>query len=158
MELTKYVKPYRVTCDKFQLDNVDPGDTLDLDIGKAEAKQLLSKSVEMLSVLHEKLYAQDQWGVLVIFQGMDAAGKDSAIKHVMSGVNPQDAQYIASRPLLSMNSRAPARGEIGIFDRSYYEEVLVARVHPEILQSQKLPRALSTKKIWDERLQDIRVD
>ena len=107
MELTKYVKPYRVTCDKFQLDNVDPGDTLDLDIGKAEAKQLLSKSVEMLSVLHEKLYAQDQWGVLVIFQGMDAAGKDSAIKHVMSGVNPQDAQYIASRPLLSMNSRAP---------------------------------------------------
>ena len=112
----------------------------------------------MLSVLHEKLYAQDQWGVLVIFQGMDAAGKDSAIKHVMSGVNPQDAQYIASRPLLSMNSRAPARGEIGIFDRSYYEEVLVAHVHPEILQSQKLPRALSTKKIWDERLQDIRVD
>ena len=83
MELTKYVKPYRVTCDKFQLDNVDRGDTLDLD---------------MLSVLHEKLYAQDQWGVLVIFQGMDAAGKDSAIKHVMSGVNPQDAQYIASRP------------------------------------------------------------
>jgi PPK2 family polyphosphate:nucleotide phosphotransferase len=166
MELTKYVKPYRVTCDKFQFDDVDPGDTLDLDIGKAEAKELLSKSVEMLSVLHEKLYAQDQWGVLVIFQGMDAAGKDSAIKHVMSGVNPQGCSVhcfkaptvdeLAHDFMWRAAIRAPARGEIGIFDRSYYEEVLVARVHPEILQSQKLPRALITKKIWDERLQDIR--
>jgi PPK2 family polyphosphate:nucleotide phosphotransferase len=127
---------------------------------------LLSKSVEMLSVLHEKLYAQDQWGVLVIFQGMDAAGKDSAIKHVMSGVNPQGCSVhcfkaptvdeLAHDFMWRAAIRAPARGEIGIFDRSYYEEVLVARVHPEILQSQKLPRALITKKIWDERLQDIR--
>jgi PPK2 family polyphosphate:nucleotide phosphotransferase len=120
----------------------------------------------MLASMQDKLYAQDQWGVLLIFQAMDAAGKDGAIKHVMSGINPQGCQVYAFKSptseeldhdFLWRTSRSlPERGRIGIFNRSYYEETLVVRVHPEILTKQKLPSELVTKRIWDERYQDIR--
>ena len=129
------------------------------------AKKFLKKSVEALSVLQEKLYAQDRWGVLLIFQAMDAAGKDSAIKHVMSGIDPKGCQvYSFKSPsteeldhdfMWRTSKCLPERGRIGIFNRSYYEETLVVRVHPEYLAHQKLPSELITKRIWRERFQDI---
>jgi len=155
MKLTKIVKKFRIDKpDKFRLSDYDPADTGGLDIDKADAKAMLASGIERLSKLQEKLYAQDQWAVLIVLQAMDAAGKDGAIEHVMSGVNPQgcdvhDFLWRAAR-------RLPERGRIGIFNRSHYEDVLVVRVHPEMLQRQQLPKSLVTKDIWDERFKSIR--
>jgi PPK2 family polyphosphate:nucleotide phosphotransferase len=174
ISLTKKIKrcrefaaPYRISDGKkFRLKNIDPGDTGDLsDEQKPEAKEALAVGVETLAELQERLYAQDRWAVLLIFQAMDAAGKDGAIKHVMSGVNPQGCQvYSFKSPspeeldhdyLWRCLKSLPNRGNIGIFNRSYYEEVLVVRVHPEYLQGQKLPPSLVTKSIWEDRYEDI---
>jgi PPK2 family polyphosphate:nucleotide phosphotransferase len=165
--LRAFIKPYRVNDGKrFRLKDVDPADTGGLDSEKKqESRELLQRGVELLSDLQEKLYAQDHWALLLIFQAMDAAGKDSTIKHVMSGVNPQGCQVFSfkepSREELDHDymwrclKRLPERGRIGIFNRSYYEEVLVVRVHPEILNGQRLPPSLVTKHIWKERYEDI---
>lgn len=151
----------------FRLKDFDPADTGTMDKGdKDEAKAALASGIDALRELQEMLYAQDKWAVLLIFQAMDAAGKDSAIKHVMSGVNPQGCQvasFKAPSPeeldhdfLWRCNEHLPERGRIGIFNRSYYEEVLVVRVHNELLHKQKLPPELVTKDIWRERYEDIR--
>jgi len=164
----KLADHYRVSDgEKFRLKDVDPGDTLDLKSeDKPRAKEALASGVQALAELQDKLYAQDRWGVLLIFQAMDAAGKDGAIKHVMSGINPQGCQvYSFKAPtsddldhdyLWRCQKCLPERGRIGIFNRSYYEETLVVRVHPEFLKKQKLPPELVTKDIWQERFQDIR--
>jgi PPK2 family polyphosphate:nucleotide phosphotransferase len=133
---------------------------------KKEAEEYLDRGIDLLAEIQDKLYGQDQWGVLLIFQAMDAAGKDGAIKHVMSGINPQGCQVFSFKApsaedldhdFLWRTTRClPERGRIGIFNRSYYEEVLVVRVHPQILGKQKLPEAVVTKRIWDERFEDIR--
>jgi len=166
-KIAKFIRPYGVTKGKkFRLKDFDPGDTGGYSSEeKPRAKALLQQGIAMLSDLQERLYAQDQWGVLLIFQAMDAAGKDGAIKHVMSGVNPQGCQvYSFKAPseeeldhdFLWRTTRClPERGRIGIFNRSYYEEVLVVRVHPEFLEKQKLPPELVTKDIWEERYEDI---
>src|SRR5260221_4465474 len=163
----KFVEPYCVTDGKkFRLKDVDPGDTGEATSeDKPRAKELLETGVQALSELQDVLYAQDRWSVLLIFQAMDAAGKESAIKHVMSGVNPQGCQvYSFKQPsredldhdfLWRYVKCLPERGRIGIFNRSYYEEVLVVRVHPEILRRQRLPPQSVGKRIWDERLADI---
>ena len=163
----QFAAPYRVTKgSSFRLAQVDPADTGRLESADAKrAKEVLQRGVELLAELQDKLYAQDRWAVLLVFQAMDAAGKDGTIKHVMSGVNPQGCQvYSFKQPshedldhdfLWRCVRCLPERGRIGIFNRSYYEEVLVARVHPEILAGQKLPPELVTKRIWDERLEDI---
>jgi len=167
MDLSKIIKRFRIDKpDKFRLADIDPDDTCGLDIDKDDAKEMLADSVKRLSGLQERLYAQDRWAVLVIFQAMDAAGKDSAIKHVMSGVNPQGCQIHAFKApsateldhdfLWRTTVALPERGRIGIFNRSHYEEVLVVRVHKEILARQKLPPELVTKNIWEERFKDIR--
>ena len=163
-----FSKPFRVTNGKkFRLKDHDPGDTLDFtEKDKPRAKKALAAGVQALSELQDELYAQDQWAVLLIFQAMDAAGKDGVIKHVMSGINPQGCEVHSFKAptseeldhdyLWRCSKRVPERGRIGIFNRSYYEEVLVVRVHPQILQKQKIPRELLTKRIWDERHEDIR--
>jgi PPK2 family polyphosphate:nucleotide phosphotransferase len=167
MSLTKFAKKYRVDDpDKFRIEEWDPSDTGKLAIDKKEAKDLLTEGVERLSDLQEKLYAQDRWAVLLIFQAMDAAGKDSVIEHVMKGVNPQGCEVHSFKQpsqeeldhdfMWRTSRRLPERGRIGIFNRSYYEEVLVARVHPEILEKQRMPKKLLTKDIWKERFKDIR--
>ncbi|HEX7616686.1 MAG TPA: polyphosphate kinase 2 family protein, partial [Thermoanaerobaculia bacterium] len=156
----------RVTKGKgFRLEDWDPRDTARLKEGKREAKHLLATGVKMLAELQDKLYAQDRWSVLLIFQAMDAAGKDGTIKHVMSGVNPQGCQvysFKAPSPeeldhdfLWRTTKCLPEQGRIGIFNRSYYEEVLAVRVHPEFLAKQKLPPRLVTKNIWKERFESI---
>ncbi len=164
----KFAAPFRVTNgNKFHLKDIDPDDTLGLKSeDKPRAKEALAMGVEVLAEMQDMLYAQDRWGVLLIFQAMDAAGKDGAIKHVMSGVNPQGCQvYSFKSPsaedldhdyLWRCMRCLPNRGHIGIFNRSYYEETLVVRVHPEFLEKQKLPPELVTKDIWKERFQDIR--
>ena len=164
----KISKSFRVTDGKgFRLKHFDPADTLDLKSeDKPKAKEALQMGIESLAELQDKLYAQDRWSVLLIFQAMDAAGKDGAIKHVMSGINPQGCQVFSFKAPTSEDldhdymwrclKRLPERGRIGIFNRSYYEETLVVRVHEEILKKQKLPEKLVTKHIWDERFQDIR--
>jgi PPK2 family polyphosphate:nucleotide phosphotransferase len=163
----KLAKPFRVTDDSFRLKDIDPGDTLDFTAeDKPRAKEALAMGVSVLAELQNMLYAQDQWAVLLIFQAMDAAGKDSVIKHVMSGVNPQGCQvYSFKAPsqeeldhdfMWRCIKRLPERGRIGIFNRSYYEETLVVRVHREFLEKEKLPPELVTKDIWEERFQDIR--
>jgi PPK2 family polyphosphate:nucleotide phosphotransferase len=149
----------------FQLRDVDPRDTGGLSPSKGEAADLLRASLPRLLPLQEKLYADDRYGVLLIFQAMDAAGKDGVIKHVLSGVNPQGCEVCSFKPpsaeeldhdfLWRTTRRLPQRGRIGVFNRSYYEEVLVVRVHPELLDAQKLPAGLVTKKIWRERFEDI---
>ena len=163
-----FSKPFRVTDGKkFRLKDHDPGETLDFTgKDKPRAKEALAAGVQALSELQDKLYAQDQWAVLLVFQAMDAAGKDGVIKHVMSGVNPQGCEVHSFKAptteeldhdyLWRCSKRVPERGRIGIFNRSYYEEVLVVRVHPQILKKQKVPRELLTKRIWDERHEDIR--
>lgn len=162
----KLVERYRVTKGKgFRLDSCDADDTAGFNAGKDEAAALLREGVERLAALQDKLYAQDRWAVLCIFQAMDAAGKDGAIKHVFSGVNPQGCHVISFKApgpverdhdfLWRHITALPERGMIGIHNRSWYEEVLVARVHPEILAAQKLPDAVRSKHIWDERLTDI---
>ncbi len=159
---------YCVTSDKgFRLRDYDPGDTGNLGReDKPRAKEALKLGVEHLAALQDMLYAQDRWAVLLIFQAMDAAGKDGAIKHVMSGVNPQGCQVASFKAPSSEDldhdylwrcmKHLPERGRIGIFNRSYYEEALVVRVHPELLGKQKLPEELVSKRIWDERFEDIR--
>ncbi len=158
---------YRIDKGKgFRLKDFDPGDTAGLgDAYKEGAKELLQRGVQRLAELQEKLYAQDHWGVLLIFQAMDAAGKDSAIEHVMSGVNPQGCSVTAFKQpsseeldhdYLWRTTRAlPARGMIGIFNRSYYEEVLVVRVHPEILERQHLPKVCTGERVFENRYEDI---
>src|SRR3954471_13767352 len=158
----KLIEPYLVRDGRhFRLKDFDPGDTGGLKTDKSQAAQVLQEGVTRLGSLQEKLYAQDRWGVLLIFQALDAAGKDGAIKHVMSGVNPQGCQvYSFKKPsevelqhdfLWRTTRDLPERGHIGIFNRSYYEEALVVRVHPEILKSQRTPASLVGKRIWDER-------
>lgn len=161
-------KPYRVTNGKkFRLKDVDPGDTGELKSGdKPRAKEALQSGVEALAELQDVLYAQDRWSLLLIFQAMDAAGKDGTIKHVMSGVNPQGCEVSSFKAPTSDDldhdylwrcmKCLPQRGRIGIFNRSYYEETLVVRVHPAFLAGQKLPRECVGKNIWEERFQDIR--
>jgi len=161
-------KPYRVANgSKFRLKDVDPGDTGELkSADKPRAKEALQTGVDVLADLQDVLYAQDRWSVLLIFQAMDAAGKDGTIKHVMSGVNPQGCQVSSFKGPTSVDldhdylwrcvKELPERGRIGIFNRSYYEETLVVRVHPEFLAGQKLPTACVTKNIWKDRFQDIR--
>jgi PPK2 family polyphosphate:nucleotide phosphotransferase len=163
-----FSKPFRITDEKkFKLRKFDPGDTLELrSEDKPRAKEALENGVQALAELQDILYAQDNWAVLLIFQAMDAAGKDGAIKHVMSGINPQGCQVFSFKApsaedldhdfLWRCMKCLPNRGNIGIFNRSYYEETLVVRVHPEFLAKQKVPPSLVTKKIWDERFQDIR--
>ena len=161
-------KKYRVTNGKkFRLSDVDPKDTGKLKSeDKPRAKEALVSGVEALARLQDVLYAQDRWSVLLVFQAMDAAGKDGTIKHVMSGVNPQGCQVSSFKGPTSTDlehdylwrcvKELPERGRIGIFNRSYYEETLVVRVHPEFLAGQKLPAECVTKKIWEERFEDIR--
>ncbi len=164
----KFSKPFRITDGKdFRLKHIDPEDTLGLKSeDKPKAQEALKNGIELLAELQDKLYAQDKWSVLLIFQAMDAAGKDGAIKHVKSGINPQGCQVYSFKAPTSEDldhdylwrciKCLPERGRIGIFNRSYYEETLVVRVHEEILAKQKLPEKLVTKHIWDERFQNIR--
>ena len=151
-QIPKYVHPFRITDGKgFQLKDFDPGDTRGLKLDKGEAAELLSQGTEWLAEEQDMLYAQNRWSLLLVFQAMDAAGKDGAIKHVMSGVNPQGCQVSSFKQpspeelnhdfLWRCVKCLPERGRIGIFNRSYYEEVLAVRVHPELLEKQKLPRA-----------------
>jgi len=165
MKRTELVKRYRIAENpKFRLADVDPADTWKLK-SKEHAQKWLEEGVARLSELQDKLYAAHQWAVLVIFQAMDAAGKDGTIKHVMSGVNPQgcevspfkapSAEELNHDFLWRTTKCLPKRGGIGIFNRSYYEEVLVVRVHPELLARQGLPPSLVTKDIWRERFDDI---
>lgn len=165
---SKISKSFRISDGKdFRLKQIDPTDTLGFKSeDKPKAKEALQWGVDLLAELQDKLYAQDRWSVLLIFQAMDAAGKDGAIKHVMSGINPQGCQIFSFKAPTSEDldhdflwrcmKCLPERGRIGIFNRSYYEETLVVRVHENILKSQKLPEKLITKNIWDERFQDIR--
>jgi PPK2 family polyphosphate:nucleotide phosphotransferase len=164
--VTKILDRYRVTKGRgFRLKDYDPDDTAGLEMEKTAAEALLQQGVVRLAEMQDKLYAQDRWSVLCIFQAMDAAGKDGAIRHVFSGVNPQGCQvhsFKAPGPIeldhdfLWRHSVAlPERGRIGIHNRSWYEEVLVLRVHPELLARQRLPPSLIGKKIWEERLEDI---
>jgi len=165
--VARLVEPYLIRQGKhFRLKDFDPGDTAGLDFEKPVAAEILKQGIEQLRVLQEKLYAQDRWGLLLIFQAMDAAGKGGAIEHVMSGVNPQGCQVVSfGAPSAEERDhdflwrhliRLPERGRIGIFDRSHYEEVLIVRVHPEILASQHIPGKLVTPRIWEERFEDIR--
>jgi PPK2 family polyphosphate:nucleotide phosphotransferase len=164
--IQKYVYPFRVTKGEgFRLKNYDPGDTRGLKLEKSEASELLRQGTEWLAEEQDMLYAQDRWSLLLVFQAMDAAGKDSTIKHVMSGVNPQGCQVFSFKQpsqedlshdfLWRYYKCLPERGRIGIFNRSYYEEVLVVRVHEAILKQQKMPQPLVGKRIWDERLADL---
>lgn len=167
-DIDALLAPYRITDgSKFRLSKHDPRDTNGFDIGKAAAKEKLDEGISHMREMQEQLFAQNEWSILLIFQAMDAAGKDGAIKHVMSGINPQGCQVHPFKApseeeldhdfLWRTTCRLPERGRIGIFNRSYYEEVLVVRVHPEILTRQRLPKHLVTEAIWDERLKDIRL-
>jgi len=161
-------EPFRIDeGKKFRLKKVDPGDTLGYgDEAKPRAKEALAMGIQALAEFQDKLYANGQWALLLIFQAMDAAGKDGAIKHVMSGINPQGCQVLSFKApsaedldhdyLWRCAKVLPNRGRIGIFNRSYYEETLVVRVHPEFLAKQKLPPQLVTKDVWAERFDDIR--
>jgi PPK2 family polyphosphate:nucleotide phosphotransferase len=164
----KLAAPFRITNGKkFRLGEIDSGDTLHFDSeDKRRAKEALAIGVQALAELQDMLYAQDRWAVLLIFQAMDAAGKDGAIKHVMSGINPQGCQVYSFKTPSSEDldhdflwrcmKCLPERGRIGIFNRSYYEETLIVRVHPEFLEKQRLPPELIRKDIWKDRFQDIR--
>jgi PPK2 family polyphosphate:nucleotide phosphotransferase len=164
----QFIEPYLVTeGKKFRLKDIDPDDTgTATSDDKPRARELLEAGVELLAELQDVLYAQDQWSILLIFQAMDAAGKDGAIKHVMSGINPQGCQVFSFKSPSAQDLKhdylwrclkcLPERGRIGIFNRSYYEETLVVRVHSELLAKQKIPRELITKDIWEERYEDIR--
>jgi PPK2 family polyphosphate:nucleotide phosphotransferase len=163
-----FAEPFRVSDgEKFRLKDIDPGDTLDLKSeDKPRAKEALEAGVQALTDLQDMLYAQDRWALLLIFQAMDAAGKDGAIKHVMSGVNPQGCQVFSFKSPSSEDldhdflwrciKCVPERGRIGIFNRSYYEETLAVRVHPEFLGKQRLPQQLVDDDIWKGRFKDIR--
>jgi PPK2 family polyphosphate:nucleotide phosphotransferase len=165
-QIQKYVHPFRITKGQgFQLKDFDPADTCGVKMEKGEAAELLSQGTAWLAEEQEILYAQDRWSLLLVFQAMDAAGKDGTIKHVMSGINPQGCQVFSFKQPSSEDldhdflwryvKCLPERGRIGIFNRSYYEEVLVVRVHPEIFAKEKLPKGCVGNRIWDERLADI---
>lgn len=162
---SKLSKPYRIEGGKgFRLKDFDPESTGHFR-SKEHTQEMLDRGIEEMADLQDKLYAQDVWAVLLIFQAMDAAGKDGAIKHVMSGVNPQGCQVYSfktpssedlNHDFLWRTSRLlPERGHIGIFNRSYYEEVLVVRVHPEVLKKERVPKALLGKNLWQQRFEDI---
>ncbi len=163
----KYSEPFRVTNGKkFRLADVDPANTLDFDQDeKPEAEAALAAGVKLLTKLQDKLYAQDRWSILVVFQAMDAAGKDGAIKHVLSGVNPQGCEVTSFKApsaeeldhdfLWRCAKRVPERGRIGIFNRSYYEETIVVRVHPDYLAGQRLPTKVKAKELWKQRFEAI---
>jgi PPK2 family polyphosphate:nucleotide phosphotransferase len=164
-EASRLAAPYCITDgEKFHLKDYDPADTNGVK-SKRHAQTILDRRVGLLSHMQEKLYAQDRWALLVILQALDAAGKDGVIKHVMSGVNPQGCSVSAFKApsneelshdyLWRSHKTVPERGKIGLFNRSYYEEVLVVRVHSEYLGAEKLPDRLLTKEIWDERFADI---
>ncbi|QLH39549.1 MAG: polyphosphate kinase 2 family protein [Defluviicoccus sp.] len=164
----EFCTPYRITDgSKFKLKDINPGDTGDLEAeDKPKAKELLSLGVETLAELQERLYADDSWALLMVLQAMDAAGKDGTIKHVMSGVNPQGCQVSSFKVpsaeeldhdyLWRYVQRLPERGRIGIFNRSYYEEVLVVRVHKDVLARAKIPPTLVDTSIWEERYETFR--
>jgi PPK2 family polyphosphate:nucleotide phosphotransferase len=164
-KIIRFARDYRVDKGaKFRLKDFDPGQMAKLE-SKDEADSLLAASVKLMSEMQAKLYAQEKWSLLLIFQAMDAAGKDGTIKHVMSGINPQGCQVTSFKApsstdlrhgyLWRANAAMPERGKIGIFNRSYYEEVLVVRVHNEMLQAERIPAPLVTKHIWKERFEDI---
>jgi PPK2 family polyphosphate:nucleotide phosphotransferase len=166
MTLSSLTKRFRIDNPaKFRLSDYDPDDSEGLTKDKSEAKAMLAEGVQLLVGLQEKLYADDRWSVLIIFQAMDAAGKDSVVEHVMSGLNPQGVQVHSFKQpsaeeldhdfLWRAARNLPERGRIGIFNRSYYEEVLVVRVHPEILERQKLPKTPDGKDLWQQRFDDI---
>jgi PPK2 family polyphosphate:nucleotide phosphotransferase len=166
MDVEELIKPFRITDgSRFRLADIDPDDTRGSKL-KDQSDELLAQGVLQLSKLQDMLYAQDRWSVLLIFQAMDAAGKDGVIKHVMSGVNPQGCQVVSFKVpsdeeldhdyMWRALRQLPERGRIGIFNRSYYEEALVVRVHPGILAKQKLPRKLVTDDIWKERFEDMK--
>jgi PPK2 family polyphosphate:nucleotide phosphotransferase len=164
----KLAAPFRITKgSKFRMKDIDPGETLHLQTeDKPRAKEALAIGIQLLAELQDMLYAQSRWSILIILQAMDAAGKDSAIKHIMSGVNPQGCQVHNFKAptaeeldhdyLWRCMKNLPNRGDIGIFNRSYYEETLVVRVHKDYLAKQQLPPELVTQNIWKERFQDIR--
>jgi PPK2 family polyphosphate:nucleotide phosphotransferase len=167
MKIDKLIAPYRIERGKgFRLKDIAPDDTRGLDIDKDEARAMLAEGTTRLTKLQEMLYAQDRWAVLLIFQAMDAAGKDGVIKHVMSGINPQGCQVFSFKAptteeldhdfMWRTTCRLPERGRIGIFNRSYYEEVLVVRVHPELLAAERLPEPqASDKHVWRDRYRSI---
>jgi PPK2 family polyphosphate:nucleotide phosphotransferase len=152
--------------DKFRMADHDPADTNGLSTDKGDGKDVLEKSVERLGNLQNILYAENRWAVLIVLQGMDTAGKDGIIDHVMAAVEPQGCEVTAFKQpsaeelghdfLWRVAKRLPTRGRIGIFNRSYYEDVVVVRVHPELLQKQQLPPALVGKNVWEQRFEDIR--
>ena len=163
---SEIIDRYRVTKGSaFKLSACDAGDTCGLDIDKTEAKELLEAGVKRLADLQDRLWAEDRWAILVILQGIDTAGKDGVIKHVMSGVNPLGCDVHAFKApseneidhdfLWRTTVALPTRGRIGIFNRSYYEDTIVVRVHPELLRKQRLPEKLITPDIWAQRFEDI---
>jgi PPK2 family polyphosphate:nucleotide phosphotransferase len=165
MKSREFVRPFQIEDgSKFRLKDFDPAETLGVK-SKERAQETLERGIARLSKLQEKLYAQDRWAILLILQAMDAAGKDSTIKHVMSGVNPQGCQVTSFKApsdeelqhdYLWRTSRSlPERGKIGIFNRSYYEEVLAVRVHPEFLATKKIPGKLVSEDLWRNRFEDI---
>src|ERR1700716_1174049 len=167
MKLKKIIKQTRVDRpEKFRIADCDPADTHGVDVDKEMARDYLVEEIERLADVQERLYAEGRWAVLVILQGMDTAGKDGVIKHVMSGINPlgcevhsfkaPSAEELNHDFLWRCAKKLPERGRIGIFNRSYYEEVLVPRIHPEILAAQKLPKRLVDKDIWRHRFDDMR--
>jgi PPK2 family polyphosphate:nucleotide phosphotransferase len=163
---TEIIERYRVRKGSdFRLADYDPDDTCGLDIDKGDAKAMLEAGVKRLSALQDRLWADDRWAVLAVLQGIDTSGKDGVIKHVMSGVNPQGCEVHSFKApseeeidhdfLRRASLALPPRGRIGIFNRSYYEETIVVRVHPELLQQQKLPQSLIGDDIWEQRFTDI---
>lgn len=167
MKLENFADRFRIDKPaKFRLADHDPADCCGLTIDKSDAKALLAEGIERLTDLQQRLYASDRWSVLIVLQAMDAAGKDSLIKHVMSGLNPQGVEVTSFKQpsaeeldhdfLWRIAKRVPERGRIGIFNRSHYEEVLVTRVHPDLLEKQRLPREIDRKTIWQDRFDDIR--
>jgi len=166
LKLAKLLKPYVIEKGRhFRLKQVDPDDTRGLDLDRDEADRLLKTGIELLSEMQERLYAERRWALLIIFQAMDAAGKDSVIKHVMTGLNPQGCRVYSFRApseeeldhdfMWRSMSRLPERCHIGIFNRSYYEEVLAVRVHKDLLEREHIPKALVGPKIWKQRFEDI---
>jgi PPK2 family polyphosphate:nucleotide phosphotransferase len=167
MKLESLVNRFRIDRpDKFRLSDHDPAETGGLRLDKKEAKTMLTGGIERLSELQEQLYANGRWSVLIVLQAMDAAGKDSVIKHVLSGINPQGCEVHSFKHpsmeesqhdyLWRVSQRLPASGRIGIFNRSHYEEVLITRVHKELLEAENLPKSLVGKDIWQQRFDDIR--
>ncbi len=167
MKLEHIAKRFRIDQPaRFRFSEHDPADCCGLSIDKADAKEMLANGIARLEELQQKLYASDRWAVLIVLQGMDAAGKDSLIKHVMSGVNPQGVEVHAFKQpseeelqhdfLWRIATKLPSRGRIGIFNRSHYEDVLVVRVHPELLERAHLPTGLDGKNIWQNRFDNIR--